>query len=307
MKKYLLACIIFILSINTHANDGVDTNKTISAVILQHLGELPHKNAMVCINGFEFRPFKNVKHWRVDARNILTVTRIPKAVARSAFGEQGKDGAVNIIRDGSTSPFAFYPSFFQGTNISIRETRTSKKLDEEASFPGREPGWRKYFNKNHNPNVPSGHPIPGTYTAVIRFTIEKDSTVRNMTTLTNHGYGIETEAMRLIKDGPKWHPAVYKNQNIRSTYTQPVTFVVTLNFALSQYRFPPGEETSFTISNLPLKPDEIEVEISNGTLKHVSGFNYTLLVDNPGKTLLTVWKKDKEKKRRVDAVELVVE
>ena len=37
-----------------------------------------------------------------------------------------------------------------------------------------------------------------------------------MKTLTNHGYGLEKEAMRLIKEGPKWQPAKQNGHFVRA-------------------------------------------------------------------------------------------
>ena len=53
-----------------------------------------------------------------------------------------------------------------------------------------------------------------------------DGTVSEMKTLTNHGYGLEKEAMRLIKEGPKWQPAKQNGHFVRAYILQPITFQV---------------------------------------------------------------------------------
>ncbi|MEQ1678624.1 MAG: energy transducer TonB, partial [Chitinophagaceae bacterium] len=44
--------------------------------------------------------------------------------------------------------------------------------------------------------------------------------------LTNHGYGMEEEAMRVIKKGPKWTPAVQNGRQVKAYRKQPITFQV---------------------------------------------------------------------------------
>ena len=44
--------------------------------------------------------------------------------------------------------------------------------------------------------------------------------------MTNHGYGMEEEAMRVIKKGPKWTPAVQNGRSVKAYRKQPITFQV---------------------------------------------------------------------------------
>ncbi|MBC7873898.1 MAG: energy transducer TonB, partial [Ferruginibacter sp.] len=42
-----------------------------------------------------------------------------------------------------------------------------------------------------------------------------------------HGYGMEEEAIKVIKKGPKWEPAVQNGRQVKAYRKQPITFQVT--------------------------------------------------------------------------------
>jgi periplasmic protein TonB len=44
--------------------------------------------------------------------------------------------------------------------------------------------------------------------------------------LSTHGKGMEEEAIRVIKKGPDWVPAIQNGRNVKAYRKQPITFVV---------------------------------------------------------------------------------
>lgn len=108
------------------------------------------------------------------------------------------------------------------------ENQIFEKVEIEASFTGGEPAWRKYLERNLNPNAPVDNGAPeGTYTVYVQFVVSKDGSISDVKALTNHGYGMEAEAMRVIKKGPKWVPAVQNGRSVNAYRKQPITFQVT--------------------------------------------------------------------------------
>ena len=101
------------------------------------------------------------------------------------------------------------------------------KAEKEPSFPGGEKAWNDYLIKNLDANTPvkNGCP-PGTFTIYIQFIVGRDSTIRDVRALTSHGYGMEEEAMKLIKKGPKWIPAMQNGFLVSCYRKQPITFVI---------------------------------------------------------------------------------
>ena len=108
------------------------------------------------------------------------------------------------------------------------ENHIFEKVEIEASFKGGEGAWKKYLERNLNANVgPDNGAPPGTYTVYVQFVVSRDGSISDVKALTNHGYGMEAEAMRVIKKGPAWVPAVQNGRNVNAYRKQPITFQVT--------------------------------------------------------------------------------
>ncbi len=80
------------------------------------------------------------------------------------------------------------------------ENKIFEKVEIEAKFPGGESAWRKYLERNLNPNAPVDNGAPeGTYTVYVQFVVSKDGSISDVKALTNHGYGMEAEAIRSLR------------------------------------------------------------------------------------------------------------
>ena len=58
----------------------------------------------------------------------------------------------------------------------------------------------------------------------ILYIVNSDGSISDVSALTNHGYGMEAEAIRLIKNSPKWIPAMQNGKKVNAYRKQPVTF-----------------------------------------------------------------------------------
>ncbi|MBK7561924.1 MAG: energy transducer TonB [Chitinophagaceae bacterium] len=107
------------------------------------------------------------------------------------------------------------------------ENKIFDKVEIEASFPGGDSKWRQYLERNANGQVATDNGAPeGTYTTVVQFVVDKEGNISDVRSLTNHGYGMEEEAMRVIKKGPKWNAAVQNGRQVKAYRKQPITFQV---------------------------------------------------------------------------------
>src|SRR6478672_125998 len=104
------------------------------------------------------------------------------------------------------------------------ENQVFTKVEIEAAFAG---DWPAFLKRNLNADAPvqAGAP-PGQYTVIIQFIVDKEGNVSDVRALTNHGYGMEDEAMRVIKKAPKWTPAVQNGRQVKAYRKQPITFIV---------------------------------------------------------------------------------
>ncbi len=61
---------------------------------------------------------------------------------------------------------------------------------------------------------------------MVQFIIEKTGDISIGKAVTNSGYGMEEELIRVIKKSPKWFPAIQFSKPVKAYRRQPVTFVV---------------------------------------------------------------------------------
>jgi protein TonB len=108
------------------------------------------------------------------------------------------------------------------------ENHIFEKVEIEASFPGGTAAWSKYLRNNLRAEIATENGAPaGTYTVNVRFVVDKEGNISDVRALSSHGYGIEDEAVRAIKKGPRWSPGNQNGRAVNSYHTQPITFVVT--------------------------------------------------------------------------------
>jgi antitoxin component YwqK of YwqJK toxin-antitoxin module len=101
------------------------------------------------------------------------------------------------------------------------------RKEQEAQFPGSDVSWRMYLEKNLDSEVPVYMKAPaGIYQVKVQFIVKEDGSLVDIKTLTNHGYGMEKEVMRIMKKSPLWIPAVQYGRKVKAYRLQPVTFVV---------------------------------------------------------------------------------
>ena len=103
-----------------------------------------------------------------------------------------------------------------------------KTVQIEAKFPGGSSAWSKYLERNLNSNAPvdNGAP-PGNYTVIVSFLVDKNGNISEVQALNDPGYGTSEEAVRVIKKGPAWTPAVQNGRNVIYRQKQSITFQVT--------------------------------------------------------------------------------
>lgn len=99
------------------------------------------------------------------------------------------------------------------------------KVEVDAKFDG---NWEKFLLRNLNAQTPIDNDAPlGTYKVLIQFVVDIDGTVSDIQPLTNFGYGLEQEAIRVLKKAKKWDPAIQNGRQVKAYRIQAITFQVT--------------------------------------------------------------------------------
>ncbi|MCW3075142.1 MAG: hypothetical protein JWP69_2211 [Flaviaesturariibacter sp.] len=69
--------------------------------------------------------------------------------------------------------------------------------EKEANFTGGLNAWRKYLERSLNAQVPGDNGAKnGYYTVLVKFVVDKEGNISNISALTKHGYGMEEEVIR---------------------------------------------------------------------------------------------------------------
>lgn len=190
------------------------------------------------------------------------------------------------------------------------ENRIFEKVDFEATFPGGLPAWKKHLEKNLKPTVPidNGAPV-GNYTVVVQFIVDKEGVVSDIKALTNFGYGMEQEVIRVIQKGPRWLAANQNGRKVKAYRKQPITFVVEADgfeiIMKEKYVLYTGIQNAISINVDRTKNEDLELRISQGSIvANDDSGNYIINVTNPGRAILNI--NNKEKNKTIGSVYFVV-
>lgn len=100
-------------------------------------------------------------------------------------------------------------------------------FQKQAMFPGGAEGWRNYLLSHLKSDVPSRKKAPvGDYTVMVSFLVMKDGKISEVKAENDPGYNTAEEAVRVIKSGPNWIPAVQNDKPVIYRQKQSITFQV---------------------------------------------------------------------------------
>jgi protein TonB len=135
-------------------------------------------------------------------------------------------GPVEIKVPGSGPAINVDPDAGKGTGISPVEDKTIYLATTIEVMPepfGGVNGWTKFLQKNlRYPPQATDKGVGGK--VWISFIIEKDGHLSDITVLRGPGFGMDEEALRVLKLAPAWKPGIQNGQNVRVKYTIPINF-----------------------------------------------------------------------------------
>ncbi|MET0462400.1 MAG: energy transducer TonB [Chitinophagaceae bacterium] len=98
------------------------------------------------------------------------------------------------------------------------------EVQVQAKFIG---NWEKFLLRHLNGNIPVDNGAnPGRYQVMVQFVVDVDGSVSDIKPLTNVGFGMEQEAIRVLKKATKWEPAMQNGRQVKAYRRQPITFQV---------------------------------------------------------------------------------
>ncbi len=133
-------------------------------------------------------------------------------------------------------------------------TNVFNAVDQQAEFPGGMEAFAKYLQTNLK-YPEAAQKVFASGKVYIQFIVNKDGSTSNFEVLSGAGYGMDEEAIRVLKSIPKWEAGVHQGQKVNSKFTIPIKFV--LDEKVSPLFILDGKEISK--ENLDLhNPDTIE-------------------------------------------------
>lgn len=130
--------------------------------------------------------------------------------------------------------FILLTTLFQKIASAQQNVNPESTIDDPAAlheevmpeFPGGEEALIKYLKKNIvYPKLASDYKIEGR--VEVDFIIERDGSISNVKIRKPLGYGCDEEAMRVIRNMPRWKPGMQDGKPVRVSYMIPLKFTLT--------------------------------------------------------------------------------
>jgi hypothetical protein len=206
-------------------------------------------------------------------------------------------------------------SFFNAhaqENAADTTKRVFEKVEIEAGYPGGIDAWRRFLEKNLNARVPIKNEAPaGKFTVFVQFIVNKDGSVSDIKALTDLGYGMEQEVIRIIGKSGNWTPAQMNGRAVKAYRKQPVTFMVEdENFAIitkKQFILYTNTDNLFSVQAGKVKNENLRVTISEGSIVSKGNGQFIARVNKPGRVIIELFDTRKNKKIGAASFEVLKE
>ena len=203
-----------------------------------------YKNGLVENKGFYKNNLEEGTWTKKDTIGLLTDSSYYEDGVRRSYAK------FNYFKDKKLSVFEFTDSLKNTYEYISFDTVGTKK--STANFVGNEGVYNKYDSgktittkvftrelkeatcenfKNHleknmksDVGIDNGI-IPGLYQVIIGFIVNIDGSISDIQAETHFGFGLEAEAIRVIKNGPKWAAASFFGIPVKVYRRQPVIFM----------------------------------------------------------------------------------
>ncbi|MBC8985512.1 TonB family protein [Pedobacter sp. N36a] len=136
--------------------------------------------------------------------NLITIIGFGKITATAA---EGKTGSLNEAA------------------VSVEDVKVYDfvNVDRHPSFPGGMANFYSYIkNSIKYPKEAYANKIEGK--TFLSFIVEKDGKLSDIKVERTLGYGTDEEAIRVLKESPKWDPAIMNRTPVRVKYNIPISF-----------------------------------------------------------------------------------
>ncbi|MEJ7676589.1 MAG: M56 family metallopeptidase [Segetibacter sp.] len=161
-------------------------------------------------------------------RRLMILPLLALISILSAFTMEGK----NIQELQKNDKKLLRPEYKGKTKEDLSKETAIASDTIEAKFVGGNQAWKRYLETNLNANVPTQDKAPsGVYTVKVQFIVTETGEIKDVSAIQTPARcpSCASEAVRIIKSGPKWEPMTIDGKNVTS---QPVQFI---SFKVEEY------------------------------------------------------------------------
>lgn len=132
---------------------------------------------------------------------------------------------INVEADENTEVQEYVAPVKVDEEESAEEAQIFMVVESMPAFPGGEPALYKYLAENIKyPQMAKESGIQGR--VFVTFVVERDGSVTDVRVLRGIGGGCDEEAIRVVKNMPKWTPGKQRGKSVRVQYNLPVKFTL---------------------------------------------------------------------------------
>ncbi len=191
------------------------------------------------------------------------------------------------------SASACFAQASQQHDTSKATVKELAKVETEASYPGGSEAWKKFLEKNLQPNVPGKNKAPiGKYPAAVMFIVDKDGSINDIKAVTKFDYGMEDELIRVIEKSGKWNPAIQNGKPIKAFRNQPVTFLVeSPDFKITTaepYTLFTNTDNEITVTAKKIKAADLSINVSGGKMISSKAGTFIVRINKPGRVTIEI-------------------
>jgi hypothetical protein len=139
-------------------------------------------------------------NWRILYKNVLFFIQNPSSNSGGREYKINKSLPAITIDGYNFNKYTIDPSI-------------STIVDTPAMFPGGHSAWAEYAEQNISKTLDVGY---SDLEVKIKFTVTKDGTLKDFIPVTNYGYQLQGEVIKLLMNGPKWIPAKKNGESVNS-------------------------------------------------------------------------------------------
>ncbi len=191
---------------NNDTNDAAVTTETTTSAIADTANKMPMTDTTAMITP------------PADAKQTTAVDKTPAtAMAKPNPAKKGMKGKVSVALPAAPKMKGEIKADAAGVYSSV---------DYIPSFPGGTAGLQKFFNDNlQYPRDAAAEGVEGNVR--VSFTVDENGKLMNpMIEGEKGGYGLDEEALRVIKKMPSWTPGKVNGKPVKTKFVLPVQFAL---------------------------------------------------------------------------------